>query len=95
MKLRNIIFLSLAVALFASCKADKASEPYFETRGVVIAWKDLQNPEVIDWVDIMHRNGINTVSVFGHDYGSPEYAEMKQALINEGFAFEYEEHAMS
>ena len=42
MKLRNIIFLSLAVALFASCKANKASEPYFETRGVVIAWKDLQ-----------------------------------------------------
>lgn len=96
MKLRHILSLALITTLFASCGANKASdEPFFETRGVVIAWNDLQNPEVIDWVKKMHDNGINTVSVFGHDYGSPEYAQMRQMLIDEGFAFEYEEHAMS
>ena len=61
MKFRILGILSLIAALSVSCKTDKADEPFFETRGVVLAWLDLQNPEVIDWVQKMHDNGINTV----------------------------------
>lgn len=52
------ITLLLACVLFFSCdtaKKEMANEPFFEMRGLVLAWDDLSNPEVIDWFDIMKR----------------------------------------
>ncbi len=76
-------------------KPEEKEEPFFDMRGIVLAWEDLENPEVIDWLKLMKDNGLNTISVFGRDYRSPEYMELKQKCIDEGFDFEYEEHAMS
>lgn len=96
MKIKNILIAFTAVFLSASCGADKnADEPFFNMRGIILSWDDIKNPEVIDWLELMHKNGLNTISVCGHDYKSPEYAEFRQKCIDEGFDFEYEEHAMS
>lgn len=92
------ITLLLACVLFFSCdtaKKEMANEPFFEMRGLVLAWDDLSNPEVIDWFDIMKRYGINTISVFGKDYQSEEYKALRQKCVDSGIDFEYEEHAMS
>ena len=92
------ITLLLACVLFFSCdtaKKEMGNEPFFEMRGLVLAWDDLSNPEVIDWFDIMKRYGINTISVFGKDYQSEEYKALRQKCVDSGIDFEYEEHAMS
>ncbi len=91
------LFFALSVFLLVSCGTGRNTDdtPFFEMRGVVLAWDDVKNPEVIDWLDIMHKNGLNTISVFGKDYKSVEYLKFKQQCIDEGFDFEYEEHAMS
>lgn len=103
MKIFKSIFVAMALsAALVSCgtgskgtTCEKNDEPFFQMRGIVLCWDDIINPEVIDWIELMHKNGLNTISVCGHDYSSPEYLEMRQKFIDEGFDFEYEEHAMS
>ena len=90
--------LCMSVLLLASCGAGRSSDndaPFFQMRGIVLAWDDISDPVTIDWLSIMHENGLNTISVFGKDYTSEEYLAFKQKCIDEGFDFEYEEHAMS
>lgn len=88
--------LMLAALAFVSCTGNKSKEePFFQTRGVIFSWDDVKNPEVLDWVELMKKNSLNTVSIFGHDYESPEYAAVKQRFVDAGIDFEYEEHAMS
>lgn len=94
-KMKKVLLFIVASLLFASCGAKKSDAPFFELRGIVVAWDDISNPETIDWLALMHKNGLNTISVFGKDYRSPEYAKFKQKCIDEGIDFEYEEHAMS
>lgn len=88
-----------SVLFLASCGAGKGTKtedaPFFQMRGIILSWDDIKNPEVIDWLGLMHKNGLNTISVCGTDYQSAEYAEFKQKCIDQGFDFEYEEHAMS
>ena len=93
---RTSLLLACAL-LLSSCDMAKktADAPFFEMRGLVLAWDDLSNPEVIDWFEIMKTYDINTISVFGKDYQSEEYKALKQKCIDSGIDFEYEEHAMS
>lgn len=84
----------LLLAFCAGC-GKKADEPFFKLRGVILCWDDIKNPDVIDWIDLMKKNGLNTISVCGHPYDSPEYYEFRQKCIDAGLDFEYEEHAMS
>ena len=78
----------LLLAFCAGC-GKKADEPFFKLRGVILCWDDIKNP------DLMKKNGLNTISVCGHPYDSPEYYEFRQKCIDAGLDFEYEEHAMS
>ena len=95
MRSRMSLFVSLFLgALLCGC-APKEATPYFNLRGVVLAWDDVIHPETIDWMQIMKETGMNTISICGHDYSSPEYLKLKQQWIDAGFDFEYEEHAMS
>ncbi|MCM1177908.1 MAG: DUF4838 domain-containing protein [Clostridium sp.] len=92
----KFIIAAVSVLLLASCGSRKQNDsPFFEMRGIVLAWDDVKNPEVLDWLDIMHRTGLNTISVCGIDYRSQVYLDFKQKCIDEGFDFEYEEHAMT
>lgn len=95
-KFSLMAIMAVLLSVFAACnqKTDK-NEPFFKMRGVILSWDDIKNPEVIDWLKLMHENGLNTISVCGTDYRSKEYAEFKQKCIDEGFDFEYQEHAMS
>lgn len=96
----GLLALLLSLLLPVSCGTgrrndNQALEPWFSLRGVILAWDDVIHPESLDWIARMKACGLNTVSVCGHDYGSPEYAEMKQKFIDAGIDFEYEEHAMT
>ncbi len=91
---RILIGCLLLGALLCGC-APKEETPIFQLRGVVLAWDDLTHPETLDWMALMKETGMNTISVCGHPYDDEEYAQMKQHWIDEGFDFEYEEHAMS
>lgn len=95
----TILLFIVSELLLASCGAGRSSDnndaPFFDMRGIVLAWDDISDPDVIDWLSIMHENGLNTISVFGKDYTSDEYLAFKQKCIDKGFDFEYEEHAMS
>lgn len=86
-----------SLLLFASCanSGKKANEPFFQMRGVILSWDDIKNPDVIDWIDLMKKNGLNTISVCGHEYDDEEYYAFKQKCIDAGLDFEYEEHAMT
>ena len=64
-------------ALLCGC-APKEATPYFQMRGVVLAWDDVIHPETIDWMKIMKETGMNTISICGHRYDDEEYAQMKQ-----------------
>lgn len=86
-----------SLLLFASCanSGKKSNEPFFQMRGVILSWDDIKNPDVIDWIDLMKKNGLNTISVCGHEYDDEEYYAFKQKCIDAGLDFEYEEHAMT
>ena len=86
-----------SLLLFASCanSGKKANEPFFQMRGVILSWDDIKNPDVINWIDLMKKNGLNTISVCGHEYDDEEYYAFKQKCIDAGLDFEYEEHAMT
>ena len=87
---KRIIALCLLLgALLCGC-APKEETPFFQLRGVVLAWDDLTHPETLDWMALMKETGMNTISVCGHPYDDEEYAQMKQHWIDEGFDFEYE-----
>ena len=94
-RFKTICFCVLSVLLLASCAGKGSDQPFFQLRGVVVCWDDIKNPEVIDWIELMKRNGLNTISVCGHDYASDEYLQFKQKCIDAGLDFEYEEHAMT
>ncbi len=85
----------ILLGLLPSCKAPKGDDPWFQMRGVVLAWEDVVNPDNPGWIKKMKETGMNTISICGKDYMSEEYALMKQEWIDAGFDFEYEEHAMS
>lgn len=95
-KVKIILLFSVVFALLVSCagRQDSAT-PYFEMRGVSVAWDDVRNPDAIDWISILKENHINTISVSSTDYQSKDYLEFKQKCIDAGLDFEYEEHAMS
>lgn len=94
------IFLGLLASsmLFASCGTDKKGEDdhFFQLRGIVLAWEDVvADPSIIDWLGTLKKYDMNTISIFGHDCQSPEYAELRQRCIDMGFGFEYENHGMT
>jgi hypothetical protein len=99
--LSGYIFLVAALSALAlsTCgcgsSAKVADEPYFQTRGVVVAWDDVCDTAAIDWVKLIKENGLNTISVCGHDYQSPEYLAFKQRCADNGIYFEYEDHMMT
>lgn len=96
MKLKNYLLAALALACI-SCKTQTKDEPYFNLRGIVLAWEDVDtDTTVINWLGKMKETGLNTISIFGGPgYESPEYAAMKQKCVDLGLDFEYEEHGMT
>ena len=92
---RLTVLASLCLGVLLACGAPKEETPFFQMRGVVLAWDDIIHPETLDWMKMMKETGMNTISICGKDYLSEEYAQMKQKWIDAGFDFEYEEHAMS
>lgn len=94
---KKLAMIALSALLLVSCGTGKSDDDhFFQLRGIVLAWEDVvADPSVIDWLGTMKETGMNTISIFGHDYQSPEYAELKQKCIDMGFGFEYEEHGMT
>lgn len=97
MRVKHLMIMMVASLLLFSCgQGKKNSEPYFQLRGICVAWDDVTaDPSIIDWLGMMKETGMNTISVFGKDYQSPEYYELKQKIIDMGIDFEYEEHGMT
>lgn len=96
--MRHRIFLLIIMAIACiSCKPRTCDEPYFQIRGIVLAWDDANSDTtVIDWLGKMKETGLNTISINGGPgYDSPEYAAMKRKCIDLGLDFEYEVHAMN
>ena len=97
MKTRLFILTAVLALLGVSCgNSKKEAEPFFQLRGICVAWTDVTaDPSIIDWLGMMKETGMNTISIFGKDYQSPEYYELKQKIIDMGIDFEYEEHGMT
>lgn len=94
---KYLTVFSLAALLCSSCgRGGKADESFFQLRGICVAWTDVvTDPSIIDWLGMMKETGMNTISIFGKDYQSPEYYDLKQKIIDMGIDFEYEEHGMT
>lgn len=97
MRVHSYITVLLLFLLFSSCGENKrdSDKPFFQTRGILLAWNDVNNPDVIDWIAKMKENELTTVSISGYNYQSEAYAEIKQKFIDNGLDFVYEEHAMT
>lgn len=94
-KILKSAIIGVAAMSVLSCSGSKAEKPFFQLRGIIVAWDDIKDPDNLDWIELMKKNSLNTISVFGHDYDSPEYYAFKQKCIDAGLDFEYEEHAMT
>lgn len=94
---RQVAIAAVMSSLLMSCGNGKKTEDnWFQLRGIVVAWTDVvADPSLIDWLGTMKETGMNTISIFGKDYQSPEYYELKQKIIDMGIDFEYEEHGMT
>ena len=40
--------------------------PFFQTRGLVLWWNDVKEPERLDWLALAKKSHINTLSIFAH-----------------------------
>ena len=71
--------------------------PFFQTRGVVLFWDDVNKPEKLDWIKLCKDAHLNTISVYAHDSvrEGEEYKAFLQRCANEGIDVDYEEHAIS
>jgi len=73
MRVKHLMIMMAASLLLLSCgQGKKNSEPYFQLRGICVAWDDVTaDPSIIDWLGMMKETGMNTISIFGKDYQSP------------------------
>ncbi len=71
-------------------------EPFFRTRGVVVFWDDVKDPERLDWLEMAERAGLNTISVYAgaETKASEPYQTFVRQCGERGIAVEYQEHAM-
>lgn len=71
--------------------------PFFQTRGLVLWWNDVKEPERLDWLSLAKKSHINTLSIFAHrqERETPEYKAFLQACADAGIKTEYQEHATS
>lgn len=69
-------------------------EPQFLTRGLVTGWNEVARPEVIDYIGIAGKNGINTFSIYGADRSSAAWKDFFHKARSKGIDFEFEEHMM-
>ncbi len=88
-----VLFLLVGVGVwYFQCN----NKPWFQTRGVVLFWEDVKDPERVDWLEMAERVGLNTISVYaGEDTKASEpYRAFLQQCAERGIAVEYQEHAM-
>ena len=71
--------------------------PFFKTRGLVLWWYDVNQPERLDWLELAKKSHINTLSIFAHglERETPEYKAFLKACADAGIKTEYQEHATS
>ena len=70
-------------------------ECHFLTRGLVVGWGEVSNPQVLDYIDIASKNGINTFSIYNADRSSEPWKKFFNRARKEGIDFEFEEHMMT
>lgn len=71
--------------------------PFFQTRGVVLFWDDVNKPEKLDWIKLCKDANLNTISVYAHDNvrQQEDYRSFLERCKAEGLHIDYEEHAIS
>ncbi|MEE1102652.1 MAG: hypothetical protein U0L21_00750, partial [Alistipes sp.] len=71
--------------------------PFFQTRGVVLFWDDVNKPEKLDWIKLCKDANLNTISVYAHDNvrQQEDYKSFLERCKAEGLHIDYEEHAIS
>lgn len=86
--------ITATAASLQSCR--QADTPFFETRGIVLFWTDVNEPQRLDWLEMAERAGINTLSVYTDDgtKASDEYRAFIARCADKGIDVEYQEHAM-
>ncbi len=79
---REAVVAAVMSSLLLSCgPGKKTDDNWFQLRGIVVAWTDVvADTTLIDWLGTMKETGMNTISIFGKDYQSPEYYELKQKI---------------
>jgi len=70
-------------------------ESWFKMKGVVCSWDDVSNPDVIDYVEIAKKTGINCFSIWGGDRTSTKWKNFEAQCKENGIDLEFEEHMLS
>lgn len=70
-------------------------EHFFRMRGLVMGWTEVSNANVIDYIGIARRNGINTFSIYNAPRGTQVWTDFTKRCADAGIDIEFEEHMMS
>lgn len=87
------------IALLAGCGGthDGSDTPFFTTRGIVLSWDDVNDPDRLDWVALADSAGVNTLSIYCSEATkqTPEYRTFVNRCAERDIAIEFQEHAMA
>ena len=78
------ILIAMGFAAYGYCQY--LNTPFFKTRGVVLWWYDVNQPERLDWLELAMKSHINTLSIFAHgpERETPEYKAFLKACADVG-----------
>ena len=103
--LKLVVFAALAALLFSCGEKEetlppytpkqRTGEPYFQQRGLVLAWDDVKTKQYVDWLNIARKYGFNMFSIAGQNQASSEWKEFRSQCEAAGIAIQFQEHMAS
>ena len=103
--LRIVVFAALAALLFSCGEKEetlpaytpkqRTGEPYFQQRGLLLAWDDVKTKQYVDWLNIARKYGFNMFSIAGQNQASSEWKEFRSQCEAAGIAIQFQEHMAS
>lgn len=70
-------------------------KPWYQTIGLCFRWDDCSNPEVLDYIGIAKKSGINCFSVYNPPREGAKWKQFEKDCAEAGIDIEWEEHMMS
>jgi hypothetical protein len=100
----NFILLA-ALALSPGCTKKVVPDPdpdpdptteedsvFFTTRGAIISWADVKQPDIVDWLAYARNYHLNTLCVLSPPFNTQTWEDFKTKCAKGGIGLEWENH---